>query len=92
MKNKKLLIALAVVAVFVIWLFSGYNGMVEKQEQATTELANVEASYQRRADLLPNLAKVVKAYAKHEQETFTAVTQARAAASSIKLDASDLTP
>ena len=92
MKNKKLLIALAVVAVFVIWLFSGYNGMVEKQEQATTELANVEASYQRRADLLPNLAKVVKEYAKHEQETFTAVTQARAAASSIKLDASDLTP
>ncbi len=92
MKNKGLWIALAVVAVAVIWLFSGYNGMVEKQESATTELANVEAQYQRRADLLPNLAKTVKAYAKHEQETFTAVTQARAAATSIKLDPANLTP
>ena len=78
--------------VLVLWLFSGYNGMVDKQEQATTELANVQAQYQRRADMMPQLAKIVKAYAKHEKETFEAVTKARAAVGQVKLDASTLTP
>lgn len=66
--------------------------MVNKQEAATTALANVQATYQRRADLIPNLAKTVQAYAKHERETFEAVTQARASVSQIKLDADNLTP
>ena len=65
MKNKGLWIVIAVVAVIVLWLLGAYNGMVTKQESATTALANVQATYQRRADLLPNLAKTVKAYAKH---------------------------
>jgi LemA protein len=69
-----------------------YNGMVQKQESATTALADVQATYQRRADLIPNLAKTVQAYAKHEKETFEAVTKARAAVSQIKLDANNLTP
>lgn len=81
-----------VVVVLVLWLFSGYNGMVDKQEQATTELANVQAQYQRRADMMPQLSKIVKAYAKHEKETFEAVTKARAAVGQVKLDASTLTP
>lgn len=85
-------IILGVVVVLVLWLFSGYNGMVDKQEQATTELANVQAQYQRRADMMPQLAKIVKAYAKHEKETFEAVTKARAAVGHVKLDASTLTP
>ena len=85
-------IILGVVVVLVLWLFSGYNGMVDKQEQATTELANVQAQYQRRADMMPQLAKIVKAYAKHEKETFEAVTKARAAVGQVKLDASTLTP
>ena len=85
-------IILGVVVVLVLWLFSGYNGMVDKQEQATTELANVQAQYQRRADMMPLLAKIVKAYAKHEKETFEAVTKARAAVGQVKLDASTLTP
>lgn len=85
-------IILSVVVVLVLWLFSGYNGMVDKQEQATTELANVQAQYQRRADMMPQLAKIVKAYAKHEKETFEAVTKARAAVGQVKLDASTLTP
>lgn len=85
-------IILGVVVVLVLWLFSGYNGMVGKQEQATTELANVQAQYQRRADMMPQLAKIVKAYAKHEKETFEAVTMARAAVGQVKLDASTLTP
>ena len=85
-------IILGVVVVLVLWLFSGYNGMVDKQEQATIELANVQAQYQRRADMMPQLAKIVKAYAKHEKETFEAVTKARAAVGQVKLDASTLTP
>lgn len=85
-------IILGVVVVLVLWLFSGYNGMVDKQEQATTELANVQAQYQRRADMMPQLAKIVKAYAKHEKETFEAVTKARASVGQVKLDASNLTP
>ena len=85
-------IILGVVVVLVLWLFSGYNGMVDKQEQATTELANVQAQYQRRADMMPQLAKIVKAYAKHEKETFEAVTKERAAVGQVNLDASTLTP
>lgn len=88
--NKTLWIVLGVIVVLVLWVFSGYNGMVEKQEQATTELANVQTQYQRRADMMPQLAKIVKAYAKHEKETFAEVTKARAAASQIKLDANNL--
>lgn len=91
-KNKTIWIVIAVIVAVVIWMFSGYNGMVSVQEQATTELANVQAQYQRRADMMPQLAKIVKAYAKHEKETFESVTKARAAVSQIKLDANDLTP
>ena len=93
---KKSNIILLVIAVVIVVICLGgcnaYNGMVDKQEAATTALANVQATYQRRADLIPNLAKTVQAYAKHEKSTFTEVTQARAAASQIKLDAGNLTP
>ncbi len=89
--NKTLWIILGVVVILVLWVFSGYNGMVERQEQATTALADVETQYQRRADMMPQLTKIVKAYAKHEKETFAEVTKARATASQIKLDANNLT-
>lgn len=93
---KKSSIILLVIAVVVVIICMGgcsaYNGMVNSQEAATTALANVQATYQRRADLIPNLAKTVQAYAKHEKSTFTEVTQARAAASQIKLDADNITP
>lgn len=92
MKNKTVWIVLGVVVLLVLWVFSGYNGMVSQQEQATTELANVQAQYQRRADMMPQLAKIVKAYAKHEKETFEEVAKARAAVGQVKLDATNLTP
>ncbi len=92
MKNKTLWIILALIVVIGLWGFSGYNGMVDKQEEATTALSNVEAAYQRRADMMPQLAKIVKAYAKHERETFEEVAKARNAATQIHLDASTLTP
>ena len=82
--KKGLIICLAVIAVLVIWIFSGYNGMVSKQETATTALSNVEASYQRRADMMPQLAK-------NERETFEQVAKARNAATQVHLDASNLT-
>ncbi len=89
-KNKKWIVVIVLV-VLVLWVFSGYNGMVEKQEQATTALADVQTQYQRRADMMPQLAKIVKAYAKHEKETFEEVAKARAAVGQVKLDASNLT-
>ena len=66
--------------------------MVDSQEAATTALSNVETQYQRRADMMPQLVKIVKAYAKHEKETFDAVTKARNAATQIHLDVDNLTP
>ena len=84
-------IILGVIVVLVLWMFSGYNGMVGEQEKATTELSNMQAQYQRRADMMPQLAKIVKAYAKHEKETFEEVTKARASVGQVKLDANNLT-
>ena len=79
-------------AVIVIWAISAYNGMVKVEEQATTEWAKVQSAYQRRADLIPNLVNVVKGYASHEKETLEGVVNARAKATSITVDADDLTP
>lgn len=93
--KKSNIILLVIVVLLVLACFGGcnaYNGMVNDQEAATTALANVQATYQRRADLIPNLAKTVQAYAKHERETLEGVISARAAASEVKLDADNLTP
>jgi LemA protein len=56
----------------------GYNTMQANEEAVTAAWGNVESTYQRRNDLIPNLVEVVKGYAKHESETLTAVTEARA--------------
>ena len=87
-----MLIIVAVIVLFGVGACSAYNGMVEKQETATTALADVQATYQRRADLIPNLAKTVQAYAKHESHTFEEVTKARASVGQMKLDVDNLTP
>lgn len=95
MKNSKWtpwLVVLAVLVVIAMFMVNAYNSMVNTQETATTALADVQATYQRRADLIPNLAKTVQAYAKHERTTLTEVINARAAATQIKLDADNLTP
>jgi LemA protein len=82
----------AIVAILVIWVVKGYNGLVTAEETVTTEWANVESQYQRRADLIPNLVSTVKGYAAHEQETLDAVVSARAKATQMSVDAKDLTP
>jgi LemA protein len=69
----------------------GYNAMVSKREAVTAQWANVESSYQRRSDLIPNLVNVVKGEANFEQKTLTDVIEARAKASSIQVDPKNLT-
>ncbi|MBB3060265.1 LemA family protein [Microbulbifer rhizosphaerae] len=64
----------------------GINNIPTYDEQVKATWAQVENQYQRRADLIPNLVKTVKAYAAHERETLQAVTEARAKVSSIQLD------
>ena len=93
--SKGLTAIIAIIAVVVIigaWAASAYNSMVQVQETATTALANVQSTYQRRADLIPNLVETVKGYAAHEKQTLEDVVAARAKATSINLDASTLTP
>ncbi len=62
----------------------GYNTMQANEEAVKAAWGDVEASYQRRNDLIPNLVEVVKGYAKHEAETLQAVTEARAKVGSIQ--------
>ena len=83
---------IAAVVVIGMWAASAYNSMVSEQEKATTELANVQSAYQRRADLIPNLVETVKGYAAHEKGTFEAVVNARAKATQITLDPTNMTP
>jgi LemA protein len=68
----------------------GYNSLVSKDEAVSSQWANVETAYQRRADLIPNLVSTVKGYADFEQETLTQVVEARAKATGMNVDASKL--
>ncbi|MCM2359790.1 MAG: LemA family protein [Geobacteraceae bacterium] len=63
----------------------GYNVMQANEEAVFAAWGDVEAAYQRRADLIPNLVEVVKGYAKHEAETLQAVTEARARVGSMQV-------
>lgn len=83
----------AIVAVVMLMTLSScnYNSLVDKRETVDQQWAQVENVYQRRADLIPNLVNTVKGYATHESATLEKVTQARAAATSITLNADDLT-
>ncbi|HUC49296.1 MAG TPA: LemA family protein [Xanthobacteraceae bacterium] len=69
----------------------GYNTIPTLQETAKARWADVQNQYQRRADLIPNLVATVQGYAAQEKSVLTAVVEARAKATQIKLDASDLT-
>jgi LemA protein len=82
----------AFVAVLCLSLSAcGYNTIPTLEEQAKAKWADVQNNYQRRADLIPNLVATVQGYAKQERDVLTAVTEARAKATQIKVDASQLT-
>ena len=84
-------IIIAVIALLAFTSVSKYNSMIAMDESVGTQWANVETQYQRRADLIPNLVNTVKGYAAHESEVLESVTKARAEATSVKIDASNLT-
>ena len=94
--KKKSIVTIVIIAVVVLaiylWFKSGFNAMVEKQETVQAQWAQVENVYQRRADLIPNLVATVKGYAEHERGTLTDVIEARAKATGITIDPSNITP
>lgn len=94
MRKGLITIGVILLIVFILYsFFAGrYNKMVELQEAIPKAWADVEAQYQRRADLIPNLVNTVKGYANFEQETLTKVIEARASATQVKIDPSNLTP
>jgi LemA protein len=69
----------------------GYNNIPTAEEAAKAKWADVQNNYQRRADLIPNLVATVQGYAKQEREVLTAVVEARAKATQVKVDVSQLT-
>ena len=84
-------LALSLVALSLTLAGCGYNTIPTLEEQAKARWADVENQYQRRADLIPNLVATVQGYAAQEKNVLTAVIEARAKATQIKVDASQLT-
>jgi LemA protein len=84
-------ILIAVVCAGSILSGCGYNTIPTAEQQAKARWADVQNQYQRRADLIPNLVATVQGYAKQERDVLTAVVEARAKATQINLDASQLT-
>ncbi len=85
------IVRLIVLSLVLMLLSScGYNSMQKNEEMVFSAWADVEATYQRRADLIPNLVETVKAYAAHEKDTLTEVTNARAKVGQVSLSADKL--
>ncbi len=92
MSKKIWLIIGAIVLIAIVSSVGTYNSLVTKSQAVETAWSQVETDYQRRADLVPNLVSTVKGAASFEQDTLTAVVEARAKATGINLDADNLTP
>jgi len=92
MKNIGLIITIAVIALLAFWGIGFYNGTIGMNEDVKKQWSNVENAYQLRADKTQNLVAIVKGAADFEQETLTGVIEARAKATSVNLNANDLTP
>ena len=92
MKKTGIIVIIALIAILFLWGMGGYNGLVNSQENVKSQWGNVENQYQRRADLIPNLVETVKGYATHEKSTFEEVIAARAKATQITVDPTNLTP
>jgi len=89
--KKGIIVIIGLLVLLVVWGLGIYNGLVSKQESVEKAVGNVQTAYQKRADLIPNLVATVKNYAEYEAGTLTAVVEARAKATSVTLDASNLT-
>lgn len=82
---KRIVAGILLMTAFALLSGCGYNTMQANEEAVIAAWGNVESSYQRRADLVPNLVEVVKGYAKHEADTLKAVTEARARVGSLQV-------
>ena len=93
---KKGIIALVVVVILGIIAYSFFKGFyntgITLKEDAVAQWGNVESSYQRRADLIPNIVNTAKGYAEFEQKTLTDVIEARSKATGVNIDPTNITP
>jgi LemA protein len=93
---KKAIIPILIILAIGLFIYTKavgtYNQFVQTEETINGQWAEVETQYQRRTDLIPNLVNTVKGYADFEQETLTEVINARAKATSVNLNADNLTP
>jgi len=87
---KKWLIPVGIIVILILLIASPYNSLVDNEENAEQAWNNVESSYQRRNDLIGNLVKTVEGAADFERGTLTDVIEARAKATSVNVDASNL--
>jgi LemA protein len=85
-----IIVIVAVIAIIFFWYQGTYNSLVKADEQVGAQWGNVESQYQRRADLVPNLVATVKGYAEHEQSTLEGVVEARAKATQVTIDPTNL--
>jgi LemA protein len=92
MKSPGLLIILAIVVIVGFLGCNGYNGLVKQDESVKKAWNNVQTEYQNRSDLVGNLVNTVKGAANFEQKTLTDVVEARAKATSVNINAENLTP
>ncbi|MEI7597008.1 MAG: LemA family protein [Bacteroidota bacterium] len=93
--NKTLIIIASIVGFFLIiglWFSGTYNSLVTQEEAVSAQWKNIEVVYQARADKTKNLMEIVKGAANFEKSTLQAVVDARSKATSIQLNADDLTP
>ncbi len=86
------IIAAGVVLAIIFWVVSARNQAMRYNQAVEKEWGNVETAYQRRNDLIGNLVNTVKGAADFERETLTAVTEARARATSVNVDPANITP
>ncbi|MFD1467770.1 LemA family protein [Hymenobacter caeli] len=89
---KRLLLYFAGFVILLSQSSCGYNGMVTRDQEVKNKWANVQSAYQRRSDLIPNLVNTVKGAANFEKSTLEGVIEARAKATSVQLNADQLTP
>lgn len=92
MKNIGTLVVLGILVIVGFLGCNGYNGIIKQDESVKKAWGNVETEYQNRADLVQNLVNTVKGAANFEQQTLTAVVEARAKATSVQINADNLTP
>jgi LemA protein len=90
--RKQLFTILGAIGILFSLSSCGYNGMVNREENVSSKWSQVQNVYQRRADLIPNLVNTVRGAADFERETLTQVIEARSRATSVNINADELTP